>query len=211
MAPRYRVTLTEQERKDLEALTHNGKIGAKKFIYARALLLCDAGPEGPAWTVADVADALGVTSRTIEHLKQRFVEEGIEAALERKPREKPPREVIFDGAFEARLIALACSDAPEGYDRWTVRLLADKAVELKFASSVSHMTVQRVLKKTNLSLLGIWRSDWTFITRPMAQYGGDRAQRSERSMPQSSDRRDGDHASRGRGLATSPQQQHEKN
>jgi hypothetical protein len=115
MAPRYRVTLTEQERKDLEALTRNGKTGAKKFIYARALLLCDAGSEGPAWAVADVADALGVTSRTIEHLKQRFVEEGIEAALERKPREKPPREVIFDGAFEARLIALACSDAPEGY------------------------------------------------------------------------------------------------
>jgi transposase len=152
MAPRYRVTLTEQERKDLEALTRNGKTAAKKFIYARALLLCDAGPEGPAWAVADVADALGVTSRTIEHLKQRFVEEGIEAALERKPREKPPREVIFDGAFEARLIALACSDTPEGYDRWTVRLLADKVVELKFASSVSHMTVQRVLKKTNLSL-----------------------------------------------------------
>ncbi len=152
MAPRYRVTLTEQERKDLEALTRNGKTGAKKFIHARALLLCDAGPDGPAWAVADVADALGVTSRTIEHLKQRFVEEGIETALERKSSEKPPREVVFDGAFEARLIALACSDAPEGYDRWTVRLLADKSVELKFASSVSHMTVQRVLKKTNLSL-----------------------------------------------------------
>jgi len=72
---------------------------------------------------------------------------GLDAALERKPREKPPREVIFDGAFEARLIALACSDAPEGYQRWTVRLLADKAVELNFATSVSHMTVQRVLKK----------------------------------------------------------------
>jgi transposase len=152
MAPRYRVTLTEQERKYLEALTRNGKTGAKKFIHARALLLCDAGSDEPAWAVADVADALGVTSRTIEHLKQRFVEEGIETALERKPREKPPREVVFDGAFEARLIALACSDTPEGYDRWTVRLLADKVVELKFASSVSHMTVQRVLKKTNLSL-----------------------------------------------------------
>jgi len=152
MTPRYRVTLTEQERKYLEALTRSGKTGAKKFIHARALLLCDAGPEGPAWAVADVAEALGITARTIEHLKQRFVEQGIETALERKPREKPPREVIFDGAFEARLIALACSDAPEGYERWTVRLLADKAVELKFASSVSHMTVQRVLKKTNLSL-----------------------------------------------------------
>ena len=83
MAPRYRVTLAEEERKDIEKLTCNGKSGARKFIYARALLLCDAGPEGPAWTVADVAAALGVTSRTIEHLKQRFVEEGIEAALER--------------------------------------------------------------------------------------------------------------------------------
>jgi transposase len=99
-----------------------------------------------------VSEALGVTDRTIEHLKKRFVEEGLEAALRRKLREKPPREVIFDGAFEARLIALACSDTPEGYERWTVRLLADKAVELKFAQSVSHMTVQRILKKTNLSL-----------------------------------------------------------
>jgi transposase len=151
MSPRYRVTLTEQERNELEALTRRGKTHARRFIHARALLLCDAGPHGPAWTVADVAEALGVTSRTIEHLKKRFVEDGIEAALERKPREKPPREVIFDGAFEARVIALACSDAPKGRRRWTVRLLADKAVELKFAASVSHMTVQRVLKKTNLS------------------------------------------------------------
>ena len=152
MSPRYRVTLTKEERKDLEALTRSGKTGAKKFIRARALLLCDAAPDGPGWTVADTAEAVGVTSRTIEHLKKRFVEEGLEAALERKPREKPPRDVVFDGAFEARLIALACSDAPEGYQRWTVRLLADKAVELEFAPSVSHMTVQRILKKTNLSL-----------------------------------------------------------
>ena len=152
MAARYRIILTEEERENLEALTRCGKTGAKKFIHARALLLCDAGPSGPEWTVADVAEALGVTPRTIEHLKKRFVEEGIEAALERKPREKPPRDVIFDGAFEARLIALACSEAPEGRHRWTVRLLADKAVELEFASSVSHMTIQRVLKKTNLSL-----------------------------------------------------------
>jgi transposase len=153
MPPRYRISLTQRERKDLEALTHSGKTGAKKFIHARALLLCDAGADGPAWTVAATAEALGVTSRTIEHLKKRFVEEGLEAALERKPLEKPRREVVFDGAFEARLIALACSDAPAGYQRWTVRLLADKAIELEFAPSVSHMTVQRVLKKTNLSLI----------------------------------------------------------
>lgn len=152
MAPRYRVTLTPQERNELEGLTRNGKTPAKKFVHARALLLCDVSPGGPAWKVADVATALGVTSRTIEHLKKRFVEEGIEAALVRKPQVRPPREIIFDGAFEARIIALACSDAPEGYRRWTVRLLADKAVELNFAQSVSHMTVQRVLKKMNVSL-----------------------------------------------------------
>lgn len=152
MSPRYRVTLTKEERKELELMTRRGKTHARRFIHARALLLCDAGTDGPAWNVADVATALGVTSRSIEHLKKRFVEDGFEAALERKPREKPPREVTFDGAFEARLIALACSGAPDGRRRWTVRLLADKAVELSFAESVSHMTAQRVLKKTNLSL-----------------------------------------------------------
>lgn len=152
MTPRYRVTLTKEERNELEALTKKGKIEARRFKYARALLLCDAGPEGPSWKVTDVADALGVTSRSIEHLKKRFVEEGLEAALERKPLDKPPREVVFDGAFEARLISLACSEAPEGHQRWTVRLLAEKAVELRFAETVSHMTVQRTLKKMNFSL-----------------------------------------------------------
>ena len=152
MVPRYRVTLTPQERKELVTLTRNGKTPAKKFIHARALLLCDASPDGPAWKVADVAEALGITSRTIEHLKKRFVEEGFEAALVRKSRVRPPREIIFDGAFEARLVALACSEAPPGYRRWTVRLLADKVVELNLAPSVSHMTVQRVLKKMNVNL-----------------------------------------------------------
>lgn len=152
MSPRYRVTLTKEERKELETLTRRGKTHARKFIHARALLLCDAGADGPAWSVADTAEAVGVSSRAIEKLKKRFVENGFEAALERKLREKPPREVTFDGAFEARLIALACADAPEGHLRWTVRLLADKVVELSIASSVSHMTVQRILKKTNLNI-----------------------------------------------------------
>ena len=153
MSPRYRVTLTHEERKELETLTKRGKTHAKRFVQARALLLCDAGDNGPAWKVEDVAEALGITSRTIEHLKKRFVESGLEAAMERKSRDKPPRDIKFDGAFEARLIALACTDAPEGHTRWTVRLLADKAVELNFAESVSPMTVQRTLKKTNLSLI----------------------------------------------------------
>jgi len=152
MAPRYRVTLTNEERQELESIARPGKTESRKFIHARALLLCDAGEIGPAWNVADVAEALGITSRTIEQLKKRFVEDGIKAAIERKPVDKPPRDIQFDGAFEARLITLACSETPEGHSRWTVRLLAEKAVELKFAASVSHMTVQRILKKTNLSL-----------------------------------------------------------
>ncbi len=153
MKPRYRVTLTEQERQELDGLTRTSKTNARQFLYARTLLLCDASPQGLAWNVADISEAMGVTPRTIEHLKKRFVEEGLAATLERKTREKPPREVIFDGAFEARLTALACSEAPEGRRRWTIRLLAEKAVELNMAASVSPMTVHRILKKTNLNLI----------------------------------------------------------
>jgi transposase len=151
MTPRYKVTLTAEERVELEALTRSGKTAARKFVHARALLLCDAGDDGPAWKVADVAEALGITSRSIEHMKRRFVEEGLDSALERKPHSKS-RQVTFDGAFEARLTALACSSAPKGRSRWTIRLLAEKVVELKIAPTVSTMTIQRVLKKTNLSL-----------------------------------------------------------
>jgi hypothetical protein len=149
MAPRYRVTLTEQERQELEALTKTGKTNAKRFLFARALLLCDAGPLGPAWTVADTAEAMGVTPRTIEHLKKRFVEEGLAAALARKQPEKPGRQVTFDGAFEAHLIALACSPAPEGRSRWTLRLLAARLVALEEVDHLSYETVRRALKKTS--------------------------------------------------------------
>jgi len=151
MANRYKVILTQKEREQLTELTRSGKSTTAKFIHARALLLCDAGKYGDPWRVADVASALGVTSRTVEHLKQRFVEEGWAAALARKP-QRQPREATFDGEFDARLTALACSSAPAGYQRWTVRLLADKLVELKIVDSISTMTVQRSLKKTNCDL-----------------------------------------------------------
>ena len=147
-APRYRVTLTQAERDQLEALGRTGQVNAKKLLAARKLLLCDRGPHGPGWPVADVAKAVGRAVRTVERCKKRFVEEGLEVALRRKPQARPSREIVFDGQFEARLLALAGSDAPEGYARWTLRLLADKAVELGLASSVSHMTVHRLLKKT---------------------------------------------------------------
>jgi hypothetical protein len=152
MAPRYRVTLTKEERKDLEAISTKGKKAARTVLYARALLLLDAGEYGPKWIVAKVAEALGTTSRSLEKLKKRFVEEGLTNAIERKQRETPPREIQFGGDFEAKLIALACSEAPEGRKRWTVRLLAEKLVELNIVPSVSPMTVCNTLKKMNLSL-----------------------------------------------------------
>lgn len=150
--PRYRVTLTDEEREELEMITKKGTETARRFKFARALLLCDESEERNPWGTVQIAEALGVTSRTIEHLKERFVTGGLPLALERKERETPPREIKFDGRFEAHLIALACSDPPEGRARWTVRLLADKAVELEYAPAVSHMSVQRILKKNNLSL-----------------------------------------------------------
>ena len=152
MAPRYRVTLTEEERKDLEAISTKGKRAARTVLYARALLLLDAGENGPKWIVAKVSEALGITSRSLEHLKKRFVEDGLRAAIERKTRLTPPCEIQFGGEFEAKLLALACSDAPEGRKRWTMRLLAEKMVELKIVQSVSPMTVCNTLKKMNLSL-----------------------------------------------------------
>jgi transposase len=144
--------LEAAERDELLALTRNGKTSRKEFVSARALLLCDQGPHGPAWTVNTTAEALGVTTRTIEHIKRRFIEGGVEAALRRESRQRKPRAVTFDSAFEARLVALACSEAPSGRRRWTVRLLAEKAVELGLAASVSPMSVQRILKKTDSSL-----------------------------------------------------------
>ena len=152
MAPRYRVTLTKEERKDLEEISTKGKRAARTVLYARALLLLDAGEQGPKWLVANVAEALGTTPRSLEKLKKRFVEEGLPRAIERKRRTTPPREIQFGGDFEAKLIALACTEAPEGRRRWTVRLLAEKLVELNIVPSVSPMTVCNILKKTNLSL-----------------------------------------------------------
>ena len=152
MSVRYRVTLTKEERDYLEPLTRPGKHSSQKYTHARVLMLCDTSENRIAETVQSVVDTVGVSERTVEHIKKRFVEEGLESALTRKPASKPPREIKFDGAFEARLIALACSEAPDGHCRWTVRLLADQAVELKYTESISKSTVGSILKKTNLSL-----------------------------------------------------------
>ena len=117
MAPRYKVTLTKEERKDLEAISTKGKRAARTVLYARALLLLDVGEYGSKWKVVQVAEALGTTTRSLEHLKKQLIEEGISAAIERKKRVTPPREIQFGGDFEARLLALAWSETPEGRSR----------------------------------------------------------------------------------------------
>lgn len=152
MAVRYKVTLTKEERQDLKDLSTKGRRAARTVLYARALLLLDAGDYGPKWIVANVAEAVGVTPRSLEHLKKRFIEEGLSEALERKKRENPPRQIQFGGEFEAHLLALACSEAPAGRKRWTIRLLAEKMVELEIVPTVSPMTICNTLKKMNLSL-----------------------------------------------------------
>ncbi len=152
MAPRYRVTLSREERSELETISTTGKRAARTVLYARALLLMDTSETGPSWTVGRVSEAVGVTSRCLEHLKKRLVEEGMDRALYRKKRVDPPRKKVFGGEFEAQLIALACSEPPEERERWTIRLLAEKMVELKIVPHVSPMTVCNTLKKTNLNL-----------------------------------------------------------
>ena len=148
---KYRVTLTAEERQELQELIAVGKGAAQKLIHARILLKADTADDGPSWSDAKIADAVEVSIPTIERVRRRFVEEGFEAALKRKPQARPSRLPKLDGRAEARLIAVACSKAPEGRAEWTMQLLADRLVELKIVDSISDETVRRVLKKTNSS------------------------------------------------------------
>jgi transposase len=148
---KYLVTLTPEERDWLTGLVSAGKRSALTITRARILLKADQADEGPAWEDQDIAQALDCSVRTVERVRQRFVERGPDQALGRKPQDRPSRERKFDGAAEARLIALACSAPPEGRARWTMKLLADRLVELEVFDSVSDETVRRVLKKTSSS------------------------------------------------------------
>src|SRR5262249_54823424 len=151
MAKKYLVTLTTEEREWLTGLVSGGKRSALAITRARILLKADSADDGPAWEDARIAEALDCGLRTVERVRQRFVERGLESALGRKPQDRPSRQRKFDGDAEARLIALACSQPPEGRGRWTLKLLADKLVELEVFDSVSDETVRRVRKKTNCS------------------------------------------------------------
>ena len=149
MNKKYRVTLTAEERQDLEALIHKGKGAARKLTRARILLKADASPEqGPSWTDEQIKDALDVGLVTIHRVRQSFVEEGLDATLWPRPRNRR-YERKLDGEQEAHLIALACGKPPAGRARWTLRLLAERFVALGHVDDVSHETVRQTLKKTN--------------------------------------------------------------
>ena len=150
MAKRYIVRLTDEERTELEAIVSRGKKTVTKFKHAQILLLADV--EGQARTDEQIATAIRCHPNTVARIRQRCVEEGLESALERKRQSHPSRQPSLDGAGEARLIALGCSSPPVGRAAWTLKLLADKLVELNIVNSISHETVRKVLKKTNSGL-----------------------------------------------------------
>jgi hypothetical protein len=148
-AKRYLVELTPDERAELAALVSAGRRSARAITRARILLKADQAEGGPAWDDARIADALGCGVRTVERARQRLVEEGLPAALAPKPQARPRVAAALDGAAEARLIALACSAPPAGRRRWTLRLLADRLVDLRVVEAVSYETVRRAMKKTS--------------------------------------------------------------
>lgn len=148
MAKKYVPKLTTEEREELARLIRKGKVAGWKLQRAHALLKCDRGPAGPAWTDERIAEAFGVTTRSLEPWRKRAVEQGPMALLRREPR-TPSGVPKLGGEAEARLTALACSQPPKGLARWSPRLLAGRLVELEVVASVSHETVRRALRKAN--------------------------------------------------------------
>lgn len=147
---KYRVTLTEEERAFLQKLIKKGKTAGHRIRHAQILLTLDEIPSNEHWTDALIGDTYGARQRAIGELRKRFVEQGFEAALERKKRETPP-VIKIDGETEAKIIAVSCTDPPEGRDHWTLKLLANKVVELGILDSISDHGIGNLLKKTKLS------------------------------------------------------------
>lgn len=152
MKKKYPVILSDTERDELKRLIASGTAPARKLTHARILLKADEGSEGDGWVDEKVAEAVEVSQPTVARVRRQYFEEGLEAALNRRPPKREYRRKL-DGEQEAQLIALACSEPPEGQARWSLRLLADKLVELEIVEDISHQTVGRTLKKTNSNLI----------------------------------------------------------
>jgi transposase len=150
MKKQYRVLLTEAEREQLRGVLAAGRHAAQSLMHARVLLKADEGPDGPSWRDDEIVEALEISRPTVERIRRRYAQEGLEAALTRRPSSRrPPRKL--DGLGEAQLVAIACTNAPTGRGRWTLRLLADRLVRLEVVDAISHETVRQVLKKTRSS------------------------------------------------------------
>jgi transposase len=150
MQKKYLVTLTDDERTHLDDLIKKGKVAARVQTHARILLKAERAPAGPEWTDEQISESFDVSCSTVERVRRTLVEEGFEAALyRRKPRTTKPRKL--DGEQEARLVALACSTPPDERARWTIRLLADKLIELEIVDTIAPETVRQTLKKTTSS------------------------------------------------------------
>lgn len=147
---RYTIKLTKAEVEELHTIINKGSHTSQTFRTACVLLNCDEGKYADKVTNEQISKVLKVSMRTIDRVKKRFVEEGLEAVLERRPTSRI-YEKKSDGDLEAKLVTLCCSEPPKGYAKWSLRLLADKMVELKYVESLSHVTVRSILKKTNLS------------------------------------------------------------
>lgn len=145
----YIVRLHEDERAQLQGLIRKGKAAAYTLTHARVLLQADQGRSKRRVTDRAVAAAVEVSPVTVARIRQRFVEEGLEVALRRKPQERPSRQRVLDGKSEATLVAVACSTPPAGRERWTLRLLAERLVALEIVDAISHETVRQTLKKTH--------------------------------------------------------------
>lgn len=152
---KYVVRLSSEERERLESLVRAGKSPAQLLTKARILLKADVSEAGEGWSDTAISVALDTSINNIGRLRRRLVEEGLEAALKRKHNPNSARKRIFDGAAEAKLIALTCSPAPEGFARWSLRLLEEKVVELNIVKQVSDNTIGRTLKKTRSNLTAI--------------------------------------------------------
>jgi poly-gamma-glutamate capsule biosynthesis protein CapA/YwtB (metallophosphatase superfamily) len=152
---KYVVRLSGEERERLESLVRAGKSPAQLLTKARILLKADVSEAGEGWSDSAISVALDTSINKIGRLRRRMVEEGLEAALKRKHNPNSARKRIFDGAAEAKLIALTCSPAPEGFARWSLRLLEEKVVELNIVKQVSDNTIGRTLKKTRSNLTAI--------------------------------------------------------
>jgi transposase len=146
MKKKYIVRLSDEERQQLSEIIKKGKSAAHKIRHANMLLKADE--DGPSWTDEIIAKAFSVHVTTVKNVRERLVETGLEAALDRRKQDHPSRQTKLDGATEARLIALRCGEAPEGYARWTLRLLADHAVQMNIVDAISYETIRQVLKKT---------------------------------------------------------------